>query len=102
MQNRQNPLGGAYVTGLETRAELGAFTGDATRSPVGSYTGTGIPHGDGFVPHRLRHLPPQTASGRPPRGSPLNPGGAAARSRSPDLRCTSPERARAADARMDA
>ncbi|MGN8051246.1 hypothetical protein ACTJKO_16310 [Curtobacterium sp. 22159] len=41
MHNRQNPLGGAYVTGLETRSEIGGYAVDAAWRPVGSYTGTG-------------------------------------------------------------
>ena len=41
MQNRQNPLGGAYVSGLEQRDELGAYAVEAAWRPVGSYTGTG-------------------------------------------------------------
>ncbi|WP_284760188.1 hypothetical protein [Curtobacterium sp. MEB011] len=70
MQNRQNPLGGAYVTGLESRAELGAFTGDATRSPVGSYTGTGIGRALGrFVDMQFRRPGTATSSSRTVTGS---------------------------------
>ncbi|MCS6530865.1 hypothetical protein [Curtobacterium flaccumfaciens] len=70
MQNRQNPLGGAYVTGLETRAELGAFTGDATRSPIDSYTGTGIGRALGrFVDTQFRRPGTATSSTRTVTGS---------------------------------
>ncbi|KIQ11370.1 hypothetical protein [Curtobacterium flaccumfaciens] len=72
MQNRQNPLGGAYVTGLESRAELGAFTGDATRSPIGSYTGTGIGIGRAlgrFVDTQFRRPGTATSSSRTVTGS---------------------------------
>lgn len=70
MQNRQNPLGGAYVTDLETRAELGAFTGDATRSPISSYTGTGIGRALGhFVDTQFRRPGTATSSTRTVTGS---------------------------------
>jgi hypothetical protein len=70
MQNRQNPLGGAYVTGLETRAELGAFTGDATRSPNGRDTGTGIGRALGrFVDTQFRRPGTATSSTRTVTGS---------------------------------
>ncbi len=41
VQNRQNPLAGAYVSGLEQRDEIGAYAVEAAWRPVGSYTGTG-------------------------------------------------------------
>lgn len=70
MQNRQNPLGGAYVTGLENRDELGAYAVNAAWRPVGSYTGTGIGRALGrFVDTQFRRPGTATSSTRTVTGS---------------------------------
>ena len=70
MQNRQNPLGGAYVSGLETRDELGAYTVEAAWRPVGSYTGTGAGRTLGrFVDTQFRRPGTATAPQRTVTGS---------------------------------
>ncbi|MFJ3035160.1 hypothetical protein SAMN05660766_2440 [Curtobacterium sp. 314Chir4.1] len=70
MQNRQNPLGGAYVTGLEARDEIGAYAVDAAWRPVGSYTGTGIGRALGrFVDTQFRRPGTATSSTRTATGS---------------------------------
>ncbi|MDP4332630.1 hypothetical protein Q7F20_04555 [Curtobacterium sp. A7_M15] len=70
MQNRQNPLGGAYVTGLENRDELGAYAVNAAWRPVGSYTGTGIGRALGrFVDTQFRRPGTASSSTRTATGS---------------------------------
>lgn len=70
MQNRQNPLGGAYVSGLEQRDELGAYAVEAAWRPVGSYTGTGSGRALGrFVDTQSRHPGTATSSTRTVTGS---------------------------------
>ena len=70
MQNRQNPLGGAYVSGLEQRDELGAYAVEAAWRPVGSYTGTGIGRVLGrFVDTQFRRPGTVTAANRTATGS---------------------------------
>ncbi len=75
MQNRQNPLGGAYVSGLETRDELGAYAVEAAWRPIGSYTGTGAGRArsaaswtcspDARAPRRARTGPSPARCARP-------------------------------------
>ncbi|WP_420369887.1 hypothetical protein [Curtobacterium sp. L1-20] len=70
MQNRQNPLGGAYVTGLETRDEVGGYAVTAAWRPIGSYTGTGIGRALGrFVDAQFRRPGTATSSIRTATGS---------------------------------
>lgn len=70
MQNRQNPLGGAYVTGFEARDEIGAYAVNAAWRPVGSYTGTGIGRALGrFVDTQFRRPGTATSSTRTATGS---------------------------------
>lgn len=70
MQNRQNPLGGAYVSGLETRDELGAYAVEAAWRPIGSYTGTGAGRTLGrFVDVQSRRPGTATSSNRTATGS---------------------------------
>lgn len=70
MQNRQNPLGGAYVSGLEQRDEIGAYAVEAAWRPVGSYTGTGSGRAIGrFVDAQFRRPGTATSSTRTVTGS---------------------------------
>lgn len=70
MQNRQNPLGGAYVSGLETRDELGGYAVTAAWRPIGSYTGSGIGRTLGrFVDSQFRRPGTATSSTRTVTGS---------------------------------
>jgi hypothetical protein len=70
MQNRQNPLGGAYVTGLETRDEVGGYAVTAAWRPIGSYTGTGIGRALGrLVDAQFRRPGTATSSIRTATGS---------------------------------
>lgn len=70
MQNRQNPLGGAYVTGLEARDELGGYATTAAWRPIGTYTGTGIGRALGrFVDTQFRRPGTATSSTRTVTGS---------------------------------
>ncbi|WIB78207.1 hypothetical protein DEJ28_03630 [Curtobacterium sp. MCPF17_002] len=70
MQNRQNPLGGAYVTGLEARDELGGYAVNAAWRPIGTYTGTGIGRALGrFVDTQFRRPSTATSSTRTVTGS---------------------------------
>jgi hypothetical protein len=70
MQNRQNPLGGTYVTGLEARDELGGYAVTAAWRPIGTYTGTGIGRALGrFVDTQFRRLGTATSSTRTATGS---------------------------------
>lgn len=70
MQNRQNPLGGAYVSGLEQRDELGAYVVEAAWRPLGSYTGTGTARTLGrFVDTQFRRPGTATSSTRTVTGS---------------------------------
>lgn len=70
MQNRQNPLGGAYVSGLEQRDELGAYVVEAAWRPLGSYTGTGTGRTLGrFVDTQFRRPGTATSSTRTVTGS---------------------------------
>jgi len=70
VQNRQNPLGGAYVSGLEQRDELGAYVVEAAWRPLGSYTGTGTDRTLGrFVDTQFRRPGTATSSTRTVTGS---------------------------------
>jgi len=70
MQDRQNPLGGAYVSGLEHRDELGAYAVPAAWRAVGSYTGTGRGRALGrFVDTQFRRPGSATSSLRTVTGS---------------------------------
>lgn len=70
MQNRQNPLGGAYVSGLENRGDLGGYAVTAARRPLGTFTGTGAGRTLGrFVDTQFRRPGTVTASTRTVTGS---------------------------------
>jgi len=70
VQIRQNPLGGAYVSGLEHRDELGAYAVQAAWRAVGSYTGTGSGRALGrFVDVETRRPGTATSSNRTVTGS---------------------------------
>ncbi|MGG7306039.1 hypothetical protein ACQXVK_02495 [Curtobacterium sp. AB451] len=68
MQNRQNPLGGAYVSGLEHRDELGGYAVQAAWRPIGTFTGTGRALGR-FVDTQFRRPGTATSSTRTATGS---------------------------------
>ncbi|SDQ30073.1 hypothetical protein SAMN02800687_1295 [Curtobacterium sp. UNCCL20] len=70
MQNRQNPLGGTFISGLEQRDELGGYAVNATWRPVGTYTGTGIGRALGrFVDTQFRRPGTATSTTRTVTGS---------------------------------
>ncbi|WP_416393680.1 MULTISPECIES: hypothetical protein [unclassified Curtobacterium] len=70
MQNRQNPLGGAYVSGLEHRDGLGGYAVQAAWRPIGTFTGTGTGRALGrFVDTQFRRPGTATSSTRTATGS---------------------------------
>jgi len=70
MQIRQNPLSGAYVSGLEQRDEVGGYAVAAAWRPAGSYTGTGLGRALGrFVDVQSRRPGTMTAPTRTMTGS---------------------------------
>jgi hypothetical protein len=63
------PFGGAFVSGVRDRDELGTYTGTGTGRPVGSYTGAAVTRLGRFVDTQFRTVGGSTASTRTVTGS---------------------------------